>query len=115
MDKIVQPEDYKYFIEKPDQNFSPARNKAIINETIAKTEKYFQGIGKVINDNLGNRIDILSSYATKRLGTGSTKTFEEYVGRRMISELIGERILEKIRVAESVNRLNNNRKDLILL
>jgi hypothetical protein len=115
MDTLIQSEDYRYFIEKPNKNFSPQRNKAIIQETIQETDKYFRGIGKVIDDNLGERIDLISTYATKRLGGGMTKSFADYVGKETISRLIGEKILEKIKVAESVNRLNGNRKDLILL
>lgn len=107
--KDLDPKDYKYFVEKPNATFSPERNKAIIQETITSTEKYFRGIGKVIDENLGNRIDILASYGTYRFNRG-TKSFGEYVGKRMVSQLIGEKILEKIRVAESVNKLNGNDK-----
>ena len=107
MDKIVQPDDYKYFIEKPDSSFSPERNKAIIQETIKETEAYFKGIGKAINDNLGNRIEIFSTYATYRFNKGQ-KGFKDYVGKRLHSELIGEKILEKIKIAQSANKLGGN-------
>lgn len=110
MDKVIIPEqDYKYFVAKPDPSFSPQRNKAIIQETINKTDKFFAGIGKVINDNLAERIDMLTYYGTYRMNKG-TKSFKEYVGGKAYSQLIGERILSKVRVMDSVNRMNGNNK-----
>ncbi len=101
---IIQPEDYHKVVAKPDPNFSPARNKAIINETIKDTEAYFAKLGKVINDELGNRIDIFSSYGVYRFNKGD-KNFDKYAGKRLVSQLIGEKILSKIRVAEEANKL----------
>jgi hypothetical protein len=107
--KLIQPDDYKYFVEKPDSSFSPKRNQAIINETIRETEKYFREIGQVIDDNLGNRLEVVGSYGRYRFNKG-TKTFKAYVGDRFYTELIGEKILQKVRVADTVNKLNGNTK-----
>lgn len=106
--KLIKPEDYKYFVEKP-TSFSPQRNKAVINETIKETEKFFDNIGKAVDDNLGNRIDVLSSYGVYRMNKGD-KSFKDYAGKQLYTRLIGEKILERVRVMESVNRLNGNTK-----
>ena len=115
MDKIIQEADYKYYVSKPDPSFSPARNKAIINETIQDTEKYFRNIGKVLNDNILNRIDILGSYGDYKLNRNGSKTFKDYAGKRLHSELIGERILSKIRALETANALTNRKDRMIQL
>lgn len=104
---IIQPEDYKYRVETPDPNFSPARNKAIINETIKETEKFFSQVSKAMTDELDNRNDILSHYALYRFGRGNKK-FKDYIGKHMWEGLIGERILQKVRMMDTVNRLNKN-------
>jgi len=111
---ILAPEDYHKVVATPDSNFSPARNKAIVNETIASTVKYFNNIGKAIDDNLANRMDIFASYGNHRLHGGGTKKFQDYVGKKLVSELIGEKILSKIRTAQAANKLGGNTKFITL-
>lgn len=115
MDKIVTEKDYKYFVEKPDPSFSPARNKAVIEETIKSTEKYFRNIGKVLDDNIMNRIDILGSYGDYKLNRGGSKSFKDYAGKRLHAELIGEKILSKIRALEAANALSGRNDKFIQL
>lgn len=116
MDKVViDPKDKKYFIEKPGKDFSFARNKSIINQTIAETIKYFQELAKAGDNEMGNRIDILNSYGRYRLGGKGTKKFDDWAGRELTKKLIGEKILSKVRIADSVNKLQGNRKNSILL
>ncbi len=112
--KIIQPEDYKYYLAEPTKSFSPRRNQAIIQETIKETTKFFQEMDAVMNDETMNRIDILGSYGRYRFNQGE-KTFKEYAGPALWKELIGEKILSKVRVADTVNRLNNNRQGMIQL
>ncbi len=52
-----------------------------------------------------DRIDILSSYARHALG-GGEKKLEEFVGRDWMKKIYGEKILEKLRVADSIRRVN---------
>lgn len=115
MDKVIQQEDYKYFIEKPDPKFSPARNKAIINETIRDTEKYFRNLGKVLDDNILNRIDIMATFAEYKLNRNGEKSFKDYAGKRLHSELVGEKILSKIRALEAANKLTGRKDRMIQL
>jgi hypothetical protein len=106
---IIQPEDYKYYVDKPDPTFSPRRNQAIIDETIKSSEKFFKELNGIMTDEMGNRIDILSTYARYRFNSG-TKDVKSYLGDRLAKQLIGEKILSKVRVADTVNRLNGNDK-----
>lgn len=101
----ILPEDYKYISKDPDPNFSPARNKAIIKETIQETEKFVRQLHSVSPDLL-NRIDITNSYAVKRLGGETQKSFKDYVGRDLFNKLVGEKIMEKVRIADTINKLN---------
>lgn len=115
MDKLIQPEDAKFYVHKPDSSFSPERNKAIINETIKETEAYFRGIGKAITDNLGTRIEIMTAFGDYKLNRSGEKNIKEYLGKELYGKIVGERILEKIRVAQSVERLTGRKERFIQL
>jgi hypothetical protein len=104
---IVQPADYKYY--KNDANFNPAKNKAIIAETIKETEKFFKEEEQMRDKKLENRIDLVSSYGVYRFNKGQ-KQFKDYVGRETYKAVIGEKLLSKIRVMDSVNKINGNDK-----
>lgn len=105
---IIQPEDKRFFVEKPDASFSPQRNKAVIDETIRETTQFFTKLEEEIDDEMGNRIDILSSYATYRFNKG-TKSFKDYAGKKLRSQLIGEKILSKVRVLDSADKLKGKK------
>lgn len=114
----VLPEDYRFIQDKPDPNFSPARNIAIVKETIKETEKFFADLHK-IDPEMQNRIDIVSSYGVRRLSGQTQKSFRDYVGKELFNQLIGEKIMAKVRIADTVAKLNkangNNRfKQFIL-
>jgi len=105
----LDPVDYHLINQHPDPDFSPERNKAIVNETIKETEAFFNKEGKVLDDSTKERYDILSSYGVYRFNRG-TKDFISYFGRDNYNKLIGEKILSKVRIAETVNKLNGNTK-----
>lgn len=106
---IIQPEDKRFFVHNPDHEFSPRRNKAVFDETVRSAEKFHREIVEKIDDGLRERMDILNYYGRYRFNQGH-KSFEQYVGRKMRDALIGEKILQKIRVMETVNRINGNDK-----
>ena len=108
MDTVeIQPQDQKFFVN--DRNFNPGRNKAIIAETIRETEKFFNDIGQLADKEQENRIDILTSYGVYRFNKG-TKNVKSYLGRELYNKVIGEKILSKVKVMDSINRLNGNTK-----
>src|SRR4051794_20158169 len=96
--KDIQPEDYKYIVEKPDKDFSPERNYAVIREVIAKSERMHAQLGRIMNHDAQNRIDYLVSYA-RHIQNGE-KTFEKFMGKENMRKVYGERILEKIRIMD---------------
>lgn len=114
MDNLIQAEDSKYYIAKPDPNFSPARNKAIIEETIKDTEKFFNSMAVKVIDEINNRADILATYGVYRFNRGE-KTFKDYVGKQMFQNLIGEKILDRVRLLEESNKLTGRKDRLVQL
>lgn len=109
--RLIQPEDKRFFVEKPDSSFSPARNRHIIQETIKETEAFFRKLNTELDRDMENRIDMFSSYATYRFNRG-TKSVEDYLGKDISRQLLGERILSKVRTLDAVDRLSG-KKNLV--
>lgn len=105
----IDKKDYKYIVDRPDSTFNPAKNKAIIDATIKETEQYFKSLQDVFDDNLMERIEAVGAYGRYRLNRGGKK-IKDYLGDRIYTEIVGEKILSKLRVMESVNKLNQNHK-----
>lgn len=108
-DVVISPEDKRFYVKNPDASFSPRRNKAIIQETIVETEKFFQELSNIHDKDMQNRLDILSTYATYRFNRG-TKNIKQYLGDRLSKEIIGEKILSKVRVLQEDEKLRNREK-----
>ena len=103
----LDPVDYRFINTNPDPAFSPERNKAIVNETIKEAEQRELEWYKLNDKEVFNRIDIVSTYARYRFNRG-TKGIKEYLGKEQYNALIGEKLLSKLRIAETVNKLNHN-------
>lgn len=108
----IDPRDKKFYIERPDASFNPARNKAVIEKTIRETEAYFQSLEEINRGEIEDRMDILVSYGSY-LGNSGTKKFKDYVGRELYTKLVGEKILSKYRALSSVDKLRGNTKVLL--
>ena len=106
----VDEKDYKYIVKNPDSSFSPERNRAIIAETIKETNNYFKKMHETLDVGIAERVNTLSYFAKYKLGNGGPKNLEQFLGRENYTKLIGENILSKVRVMDSVNKLNNNKK-----
>lgn len=105
----LDPVDFRYINANPDPNFSPERNKAVIDQTIKETEEYFKTLAMARDNDLENRLDIISSYGIYRFNKG-TKGLKDYLGKEQYEALIGENLLQKLRVAEASNKLIKNSK-----
>jgi len=105
----LDPKDYKYIVATPDASFSPDKNKAIIEETIREADTFHKTSGLAIESALGERIEAVSAYACYRFNRGF-KNIKGYLGDKLYEKMVGEKILSKIRVADTVNRLNGNHK-----
>ncbi len=104
LDLIVDSKDKKYYIEKPDPNFSPQRNMAIVYETLEEGEKFFASLNDERKQDRDDRVDVLASYWKYRTEKG-TKDFESYAGRALYKRLLGERILSKYRTLSTIDKL----------
>lgn len=112
----LDPADYRFINPNPDPDFSPERNKAIVEKTIKEAELYFETLHKIQDRELEHRVDILSSYAVHRFNRGK-KSLKDYLGKEQYNAIIGERLLEKVRVAEATNKLTrtkNIKKGILL-
>lgn len=104
----LDPKDYRYINPNPDPDFSPERNQAVIEETIRENEKFHSDLRKATLEQFAEKKDVLSHYAIYTLAKGGHKNIKDYVGKKAYEALIGEKILSKLRIAESINRLNGN-------
>lgn len=101
----VDSRDKKYYIEKPDPSFSPERNMAIVYETLEESNQFLTQINKVFRDDGDNRVDVLSSYSKYLFSKHGSKDFESYAGRQLYTKLVGEKILNKVKVMSIAERL----------
>lgn len=108
----VDSRDKKYYIEKPDPNFSPARNFAIMEQVDQEADEFFRKMAEERKYDRDDRIDILSSYGRYRFTRGH-KDFESYAGKKLYTRLIGEKILSKVKALSSVDKLKGNTKILL--
>ncbi len=104
----LDPKDYRYINPNPDPDFSPERNQALIEQTIRETDKFLNEYKIALGESWEERKDILAHYAKYTIGQGKHKNIKDYLGKKVYEALIGEKILSKVRVAESLNRLNGN-------
>lgn len=110
----VDPKDYKYIVTKPDPSFSPKKNQAIIDETIREATKFFQETDAALGEGVEERIEAISYYATYRFNRGDKK-IKDYLGRSTYEALVGEKMLSKLRVLDTLNKLQGKRDTKILL
>ncbi len=98
-------DNYHLLNEKPDPNFSAKRNYAVINKTIQDYRKMRFGINPKVTKAAEDRADILASYGIYRFNVG-TKSFDEYMGKGWEKKVYSEKLLEKIKIMDSIRRLN---------
>ena len=98
--------DLKYLAEEPDPGFSPYRNAANIKKAIDSGIKIELELRKAGLKDMEYRIDVLSGFARNSIGKGKSQSLEKYVGKREMAKIYGEKILEKVRIMDSVQKLN---------
>lgn len=99
-------DNYRLYVEKPDPNFSPERNYAVIKGVITDYEQMRYTINPIVVKSAGDRADILASFAKYKLDIGGGKQIEEWLGKERMAEIYGEKLMSKIRIMETVKRLN---------
>lgn len=102
-------------ISRPDADFNPARNKAVIEETIRKATAYHKSVHEALDESMGERIEAVAQYGIYRLGRGGTKNPDDYFGRKWMSKFAGEHLISKLKAVHSAEKLRGKSKNLILL
>jgi len=92
---------YKYGVDE-DPNFSPDKNKEVIERTIAKAEKEKNEKSKVWNENISERAEAIASFL-KHVESGKNNSVIDYFGRRKLAELRGEDIITQLKGSVSKN------------
>lgn len=102
----INSDNYRYYVEKPDKTFNRQRNYAVINQVLAENDKMQRSIDPKVQENAGNVADILASFAKYKLDIGGGKQIEEWLGKSWMTRIYGDKLIEKIRVMESIAKLN---------
>ncbi len=106
--------DLKYLVDEPEPGFSPQRNAANIKKAIDSGIKVEMDLRRAGLKDMQYRIDVLSSFARNSIGKGHSKSLAEYVGKAEMAKIYGEKILEKVRIMDSVERLNKAQGNTML-
>ena len=109
--KHFQLQDFhedNYHLLVDDPNFNPQRNYNVIFNTIEKYRKMRYGVNPKVTKAAEDRADILASYGVYRFNVG-TKSFDEYMGKGWETKIYSEKLLQKIKIMDSIRKLNRNR------
>lgn len=91
----LDPMDYHFINKNPDINFNPARNKAIIEKTIADAEAQRARKLAEHDDEYAERADAVVSYL-KHLDQKGQKPIDQYFGKRTLAYLRGLEVKQKL-------------------
>lgn len=87
-----QRKDYqKFYVNKPDPDFNPERNKKIVEDSIKEYDNMRISKHKMFMEKLAERVDAATSYVLY-LERGGSSPAEKYFGRRLLAQLRGEKI-----------------------
>lgn len=103
------PDNYQSYVEKPDPSFSRQRNYQIIEAVLAENDKMQRELKDEVKKAAGDVADILTSFAKYKLDIGGEKQLEEWIGREWMKKIYGDKLLEKIRMAEVIREQNRKR------
>ena len=96
MDIDINSEDYRrFYIKKPDGNFSPRYNEHVVETTIKKHENNLKRKRKEMVDAIAERSDAVATYLTSL--RFSESPVEQYFGKRELARLRGEKIVQHLR------------------
>lgn len=97
--KDYQKDDFQRFFVadgKVDANFSPQRNKAIIEQSIKDYEAMRAKKGTSQDDAFAERADAVVSFLRSMANGHSEKSVDQYFGRKALAQLRGEEIRRQL-------------------
>lgn len=111
--KDIDPSNYR-LISK-DKDYSYQKNYAVVKRFLKEQDRLQDPnyIDAKVRDNAGDIADILASFAKYKLIDGKGKQLEQWLGKERLTRIYGERLVEKLRVMDSVKRLNLARGNTI--
>ena len=86
----------KWYLDTPEEGFSPERNKAVIEQTIAKSKLMQERKNKDYVEQVRERSDAVATFL-KSVAMGKVANIERYFGRRELARLRGQQIIEEIK------------------
>ena len=87
---------YKWYLDTPEEGFSPERNKKVIEESIFKAKVMKMKRDKDYVEQIRERSDAVASYL-KHIMMGHEKGVEAYFGRQELARLRGQKIVEEVK------------------
>jgi len=81
----------------PEPGFDPEHNRRVINRTIKNYERMQKKRRKEFSDQVGERSEAIASYLTSPKGAAYGKSVDRYFGKRILSHLRGERLVDRLR------------------
>lgn len=97
----IDPRDYKYIPERPDDNFSPEHNKYVIEKTIRETDKLRAAKMKSFKEGVGERAEAVASFF-HHVNNNGHNNIEKYFGAKMLAKLRGLEIVDRLRARANV-------------
>jgi hypothetical protein len=102
----IHPDNYRLMVEKPDKDFSPDKNRAVLKQVLAENDKMQAELNDKVKENAGQTAEILSHFAKYKLDIGGGKQLEQYLGKSWMSKIYGEKLIEKIRMIDTIKKQN---------
>lgn len=97
-----------FFVDKPDANFNPKKNKAVVDNTIKKYELMRKRRFQEFNDELRERTDAVATYLKSLDNSTTGKPVDRYFGKRYLAHLRGQKIMEVIQNrVRALNSIDN--------
>ena len=93
---LNQKLDYaKWYMDEPEEGFSPKRNKHVIEQSIIKSRLLRDRRNRDYVEQVRERADAVASYL-KRVAMGMEKDVDAYFGKHELARLRGEKIVQEI-------------------
>lgn len=94
-----------------DKNFSEARNRQIVAETMRETDEFFQKESSLVHDGMMERAHAMACYGTYLFAKHGSKNVDDYLGRHTLTRFLGEKVMERIKAYKTAARLKKIQED----
>lgn len=99
----ISQTDWKYVSVDPDPGFSEEHNKRVIAEVIRKNEVLFARKERERKQKVKERSGAIASYVKN---VKDNTSLEGYFGKKYLTELRGQQIIDKLKNAERQAKVN---------